>query len=187
MTRTFLCTILLSASLSAFADDAQRTAESRALVQEFAGALKSELTTAMQSGGPIAAIGICHEKAPAIAQALGSRQGWTVGRTALKVRNPANAPSDWQRAVLQRFEADKARGTDVSALEYAETVQTASGSEFRYMKAIPTGELCLTCHGPALAPAVADRIEALYPQDQATGFQPGDIRGAFVVVQPVGE
>ncbi len=185
MKSTLLFAALLAASAPAFADDAQRTADSRALVKEFGGSLKAELMAAMQAGGPVAAIGVCNEKAPGIAQTLATRQGWKIGRTALKVRNPANAPTDWQREVLNRFETAKAQGADVNTLEYAETVATESGSEFRYMNAIPTGQVCLACHGPALAPEVGAKIKALYPDDQATGFHAGDIRGAFVIVQPV--
>lgn len=49
------------------------------------------------------------------------------------------------------------------------------------MKAIGTEEVCLTCHGAAIAPAVLEKIQALYPDDKATGFGLGDIRGAFSV------
>ena len=51
------------------------------------------------------------------------------------------------------------------------------------MKAIPTAPLCLQCHGEAIAPPVAEKITKLYPEDKATGFREGDIRGAFVVTK----
>jgi len=51
----------------------------------------------------------------------------------------------------------------------------------RYMKAIPTGPQCVVCHGENVAPALAETIQRLYPDDQATGFAPGDLRGAFTV------
>jgi hypothetical protein len=50
------------------------------------------------------------------------------------------------------------------------------------MKAIPTGGLCLACHGETIDPAVAGKIAELYPEDKATGFREGDLRGAFVVI-----
>jgi hypothetical protein len=161
-----------------------RIAESRAAAQELGGALKSVLVAAMQAGGPVSAISVCNAKAPQIAGAISVRHGWEVGRTTLKVRNPANAPDAWERAVLERFERERAAGAAAASLEFAETVQTEDGSVFRYMKAIPTGEVCLTCHGTALAPEVGERIAALYPRDQATGFGVGDIRGAFTISIP---
>jgi hypothetical protein len=51
------------------------------------------------------------------------------------------------------------------------------------MKAIPTGALCLQCHGLDIAPPVAEKIAELYPYDKATGYREGDIRGAFVVTK----
>ena len=49
------------------------------------------------------------------------------------------------------------------------------------MKAIPTGEVCLACHGKDINPDVASALDAAYPQDQARGYALGDIRGAFSV------
>jgi len=52
------------------------------------------------------------------------------------------------------------------------------------MKAIPMrAEPCLLCHG-APEPALKAEIDRLYPQDQATGFRPGELRGAFTVSAP---
>lgn len=186
MKKTMLLAAVLAAPVGVSADDAaQRLDASRALVKEFGGALKGELTAAMQAGGPVAAIDACHDKAPGIAETLATRQGWNVGRTSLKVRNPANAPQDWERDVLERFEAARATGAPVDTLEYSETVDVGQGAEFRYMKAIPTAEVCVVCHGATLAPEVAAKIEALYPDDRAVGFGVGDIRGAFTIVQPI--
>ena len=53
------------------------------------------------------------------------------------------------------------------------------------MKAIPTGELCLVCHGTQIAPQVLEKLDALYPRDEARGFSAGDIRGAFTITQPM--
>ncbi len=56
-----------------------------------------------------------------------------------------------------------------------------------YTEPILVQPLCLVCHGEALAPDVAARIEALYPQDEATGFRAGDLRGVFWVEYPAAE
>jgi hypothetical protein len=53
------------------------------------------------------------------------------------------------------------------------------------MKAIPTGDVCLLCHGAQLAPGVSQVLTELYPEDKATGFSMGDIRGAFVVTREI--
>jgi hypothetical protein len=53
------------------------------------------------------------------------------------------------------------------------------------MKAIPTAELCITCHGSNLDPAIAATLAEFYPADRATRFAVGDIRGAFTIEQPM--
>jgi hypothetical protein len=151
-------------------------------VQAFATALKGELMAAMQSGGPTAAIEVCNTRAPAIAESVSLEQGVEISRVSLKNRNPENAPSEWQREVLLQFEERKADGENPAALTWSDTVDTPDGAEFRFMKAIPTGGLCLACHGETIDPAVAGKIAELYPEDKATGFREGDLRGAFVVI-----
>ncbi|MDE0059891.1 MAG: DUF3365 domain-containing protein [Defluviicoccus sp.] len=44
--------------------------------------------------------------------------------------------------------------------------------------------MCTVCHGTNIAPEVAAALDALYPDDLARGFEVGDIRGAFSIVQP---
>ncbi len=53
------------------------------------------------------------------------------------------------------------------------------------MKAIPTAPLCLTCHGANVDPSLREKIEAVYPNDAAVGYNEGDIRGAFTITQPM--
>jgi len=44
---------------------------------------------------------------------------------------------------------------------------------------------CLKCHGEQLDPAVQARIKELYPDDKATGYKTGDLRGAVTIRQPL--
>ncbi|MFA7096293.1 MAG: DUF3365 domain-containing protein [Gammaproteobacteria bacterium] len=168
------------------ADEIQdRSAASRPVVQEFAGALQGSLGKAMQEGGPTNAIDACNKAAPHIAQEQSAKHGWEIGRTSLKTRNDANAPDAWEQQVLQAFEERKAKGEDVAKMEYAEVVAEGGKQYFRYMKAIPTGELCLKCHGAEIEPGVKAKLDELYPNDKARGFKLGDIRGAFTIKQPM--
>lgn len=155
----------------------------KAAIQELAGALQSELKNAIQGGGPVSAIEVCNTRAMPITHRVSDEQGLNISRVSLKNRNPANQPNAWQAAVLEDFENQKAAGQDVSSLAWSETVEVDGGQEFRFMKAIPTGDVCLLCHGAQLAPGVSQALAELYPEDKATGFSIGDIRGAFVVTQ----
>jgi hypothetical protein len=87
--------------------------------------------------------------------------------------------------VLEDFERRKAAGEAAKTLDYAAFELLDGQRVFRYMKAIPTAEVCLNCHGRSLAAPVAARLDELYPHDTARGFSTGDIRGAFTIVQPL--
>lgn len=175
----------MSGSAFAEEDATARAAESRAIIKSFAGELQAALKGAMESGGPVKAIAVCNERAPAIAMKHGEAKGWEVGRTSLKYRNPDNAPDQWEVAVLQRFEQRKASGEDVAKMDFGEFTELEGKRVFRYMKAIPTGEICLNCHGgESVKPEVEARLAEFYPDDMARGFSVGDIRGAFTIIQP---
>jgi hypothetical protein len=158
--------------------------KSRELSTQLGKELKGELGAAIEKGGPVAAIDVCRTRAPAIAARLSAESGARIGRTALRVRNAGNAPDDLERAVLEQFAGDLAAGGIEGPLEAAFEIKREGGIERHYMRAIPTEALCLTCHGETLAPELAAAIAREYPNDQATGFKLGELRGAFRVVWP---
>ncbi|HEX6142283.1 MAG TPA: DUF3365 domain-containing protein [Geminicoccaceae bacterium] len=165
-------------------DDAT-VAEARSLAQGFMTELKQALTEAIEEGGPANAIGVCSRAAPGIATELSVDSGWAVGRTALRVRNPRNAPSPEERAVLLRFQERAQAGEDMASLEHVAIEGEGESRYIHYMKAIPTADLCTTCHGSDIEPGLLETIRAAYPQDAATGFDAGDLRGAFTFVKPL--
>lgn len=152
--------------------------EARAIVAKFADHLKRELTAGLAKGGPDA-IEICHTRAPEIAREL-TAGGWTVARTSLKLRNQDNAPDDWERSVLEALDKQRQTGADPASLERWEVVEVDGERTFRYMKAIPTQPMCLTCHGQPSG-EIAAAIDRHYPKDAARGHTPGDLRGAFTL------
>ncbi len=165
-------------SIGTYAENYQ--AEGAALIPPFQQQLLATVKSAMQAGGPAKAVEACRLSAPQIA-AEHSKSPWTVGRTALKVRNPANAPDAWERRVLELFAARAQAGEPLANLVHAETVD----GEFRMMKAIATGEPCLACHGKQIEPALAAVIDVGYPHDEARGFALGELRGAFTLRRTV--
>lgn len=158
--------------------------EAKGAVQALGGTLKGELQKAMKSGGPINALEVCNTRAPEIAAAVSADKNFQVSRVSLKNRNAEMGKANaWQVRVLEDFETRKKAGEAPAALAYSEVVEQGDRQEFRFMKAIPTGTLCLTCHGTNISPAIQSKLTELYPQDKATGYKEGDLRGAFVVVK----
>ncbi|MDX2417453.1 MAG: DUF3365 domain-containing protein [Xanthomonadales bacterium] len=160
-----------------------QTAAAKAAIKDLAGALQKELKGAMKTGGSVAAIGLCYTRAMPITQEIAINQGLSLGRVSLNNRNPANQPNEWQAAVLKDFEQQKSAGKDIGALTWSETVSIDGEQEFRFMKAIPTQAVCLNCHGTDISPEVSQILAIVYPDDRATGYQEGDIRGAFVATR----
>lgn len=155
----------------------------RSTMKELGGGLLTELSAALKEGGPNKAIEVCHTKAPQAAAKVADKTGFKVGRTSLKPRNPQNAPDAWEEGVLKKFEERKAAGENPQNLEYHEVIEKEGQRQVRYMKAIPTLELCVACHGTNIAPNIQAKLKELYPQDKATGFQVGDLRGAFTLTE----
>jgi hypothetical protein len=169
-----------SAATSSTPDE--RVAYARSLVGQFAKSLKAELMKGLKEG-PENAVAVCNEKAPEIAESLATEKGWSIRRTSLKLRNPKNAPDEWEKSVLERFEKQLEDGTKLEELEVHEVVTEGETRKFRYMKAIGTAGMCLTCHGDTIEDELAAKIDELYPKDEARGFSTGDIRGAFTITK----
>ncbi len=127
--------------------------------------LLAVLTDELNRSGAAGAIEVCREKAPQMARAASERSGWNVRRASLRNRNPKGVPDAWERAALERFDAQAAAGA----------------------APLPTQPLCVQCHGSAdkLSEPVKQKLRALYPADRATGYEPGQIRGALFLKKPI--
>ena len=180
--------LLAASALPALADDmAQYQEESRKIIKEFASQLGGEMQKEMQANGPVAAIKVCRNVAPAIASEVSRKNGWNVGRKSLKTRNAAlGMPDAWEQKVLADFEKRMEKENPAN-MEFAEVVTEAQGKFYRYMKAIPVQDICLKCHGSddTIAPNVKDALKAEYPHDKATGYTLGQIRGGFSIKRPL--
>lgn len=150
-----------------------RVERARAALAPLKSRLMAALTEALGEG-PGAAVAACRVEAPRIAAEL-SGDGLRVGRTSHRLRNPANAPAPWMRPLLQRY----VEGEDAPHL----TVELDGGA-LGYAEPIRTQPLCLDCHGTELPEPVRTQLAELYPQDRATGFAEGELRGLFWAVVP---
>ncbi len=135
---------------------------------QLAGRLVGELTAALEAEGAAHAIRVCSERAPRIAAEVAEATGVEVGRTSWKLRNAASTPPAWAAQALE-------------ARPEAPVLLAGEDGAFGALLPIRLGGLCVTCHGPAdaLAEDVSGRLAELYPDDQATGFAEGDLRGWF--------
>lgn len=138
-----------------------------------ATALRGRLTAAMREGGPAAAMEVCAREAQALVATTRRERGVTVGRSSLRLRNPADAAPDWVAAWLRAQGERPAAGVN--------GVRAVSGDRARVLRPIAVEGPCLVCHGPpeAIPEGVRAALSARYPEDRATGYAPGDLRGAL--------
>jgi hypothetical protein len=138
--------------------------------------LSTRLMSAMAQGGPTAAIPVCREEAPKIAADVGQEFGVAIGRTSWKLRNSQNQPPAWATPLVEQRVAE------------AQFLQLEDGRHAALLP-IRLKAQCLACHGPddQISPQVRDSLAANYPDDEATGFADGDLRGWFWVEVPAGD
>lgn len=185
-----LFALLLACGLAApalAADEAALLDEARKVAMSIPPKLLKVLSEEIKNGGPEGAISVCREKAPQMAAAASAETGWAIRRVSLKNRNPKAVPDAWERTVLEDFDKRTAAGEKAAALEKGELVVEGDKKIYRYMKALPTQDLCLSCHGTPdrITAAVKSKLDELYPGDKAVGYGLGAVRGAITLKRPL--
>lgn len=161
--------------------DSVRLREARTAASALGSDLLTMLTQELARGGPAAAIAVCADSAQ-VRTSRHQQAGIVVRRVGTRVRNPANMPDSLEAAILAAFQADLAAGrlpADTTVLE----ALAGGHTRLRYLRPVRVQEPCLTCHGPATG--IPDSVRAIlaqrYPNDQATGYALGELRGAVSV------
>ncbi len=142
-------------------------------------ALSSELKQALQRGGVSEAVQYCNLKAYPIVDSLSKVHRARIRRTTFRTRNPKDRPDPTEAALLHRMEAARAAGQQPRPL-----VQRIAPDTVLFAAPILTQPLCLQCHGEVgkdIDPDDYAIIRQLYPDDQATGYQAGDLRGMWSI------
>ncbi len=146
--------------------------QGKKVTDEFMKALGQKLKAAIAEGGASHAIEVCSKEAPKIAKAF-STEAFRIHRIGTKVRNMhTGTPTLDERELLQKLSP---KSPDI-----VEPV----GGKLVYLRAIYiSNKLCLKCHGDpkTMDPKTRETLANLYPEDKATGYKLGDLRGAFVV------
>ncbi len=185
--RMLVPVVFALAATPAFANEANFLEEARNVASSIPPKLLAVLQKEMTKGGPEGAIDVCREKAPQMAKEASEKTGWNIRRVSLKNRNPKAVPDAWEQAALQDFDRRSAAGEKPASLEKGEIVTEGNIKVYRYIKALPTQNLCMSCHGTSdnISPAVKAKLNELYPHDKATGYAPGEIRGAMTIKRPL--
>jgi hypothetical protein len=153
--------------------------------KELSEAIRGLLMRELETGGLEGAVAVCSTKAQARTAEYRRTFGNDVRRVSLRRRNPANEPDAYERRVLESF--DRLPAEARPAAEHWEVVREDGREALRYLKPVVANAMCLTCHGEKakIPPAVQAVVAREYPDDHATGFSVGDVRGAVSVRIPL--
>ena len=182
MKRLLLIAVL---PFSAYSQTARDPAvEGPKIIAEVFAKLSGALGEAIGKSGPAGALSVCSEKAPQIAKEIAAANGVTLRRATHKPRNPKNAADEIEKAALAAFMAALAK----KEAPTPQVITNADGSQTFFAPIVLGNPLCLQCHGTPekdIVPETLAVIQKLYPEDQATGFELGDLRGLWRVTFPV--
>lgn len=159
--------------------------EFREISKSFMGNLKSVLMKNLKEGGPTQAITVCSDTAQALTKQIGEQNNVELKRVTFKARNPLDKPDQFEEKVLTQFHELHKKGELQETEDYLEIVEMNGSQSARYMKPIFVGGPCLACHGDETI--ISDEVQKLlkekYPNDKATGYKPGDLRGAISITK----
>ena len=152
----------------------------KAIVTQAFGVLSSNLLTALNQGGPTNAVSFCSAEAQSLTESLAAAGGVGLRRVSHRARNSKNQADEAEFAVLRQF--DLAIRSQQKPVPMVAT--NTKGRLVFYAPIAITNAVCLNCHGQPtveVQPATLALIRQRYPDDQATGFKMGDLRGLWVV------
>jgi hypothetical protein len=157
---------------------AEALERARNAADSLGGELMQRLLAELAEGGPVQGVRVCSEVAQSVS-AEQSRDGLTVRRVSLRLRNLADAPDAWERGQLE--ELDALHGDGRLPKEVVEVTGAAGERTLRYLRPILVVQPCLQCHGDPdrMELAVVEMLRERYPDDEAIGYSRGDLRGAI--------
>ncbi|MFT2009743.1 DUF3365 domain-containing protein [Pontibacter sp. 13R65] len=139
-------------------------------------AMDLRLQQSLDSGGVAVAMAYCRPEDYDLVQALEQKYGGSAHRTSSKLRNPANQAAGAAKAALAQYAQGRQQEPAVQELNREELLYTSP----IYIR----NETCLRCHGTPgqeLSEADLEIIKQKYPEDSATGYAPGDLRGIWFI------
>ena len=159
----------------------QAMVEARQISSELTDKVRRLLLKEIEIGGLAGAVRVCSEMAQNTTREFNARSGHTVRRISLRYRNPWNLPDKYERRKLE--ELDLLNKKKEMKNEYVEVIDEEGQKYLRYMRPLVALPLCINCHGPkeSISAEVKTILSEKYPDDRATGFLVGDLRGAISV------
>ena len=189
--RRYTFILLLSVALFSCSDTLSKkeiklfTEKGDLIAKQTSEELSGKLMSKMKEGGLPLALEYCNTAALPLTQQMSDQQGVLIKRASLKTRNPLNKPSDAEIIILKEFQANIDQGISLEP-----KVELDHNGMPNYYAPILVEKKCLSCHGTLdkeLSRPADSIIKSYYPNDMATGFTEGDLRGIWSIAFPKSE
>ena len=153
----------------------------RQTIKKLVKNFQTNFKQAIKTEGPAGAVNFCSSKADEITASVNKKlkNGVSIKRITLNPRNEKNLAQNEEAKILSSLKTLKENGVVLPKL----LVQKIDKKHTKVIKPIMIKPKCLICHGEKdkLNPKAYETIKAKYPNDKATGYKLGELRGAFVV------
>ncbi len=137
--------------------------------------LSGELAKAVKNGGLENALSYCNTNAIPLTDSLSNAHNVHIKRTSLKFRNPQNKPTKREKEILNQYELAMENG------QIMEAIIDNKAERKTFYAPIIMQAACIKCHGAKSNISIYDSILKLYPNDLATDYTQGDLRGMWSI------
>ena len=145
--------------------------------------LGKNLKQSLNRGGVENAVNFCNLNAMTLIDSLEKSFGVEIKRASLKARNQNDLPNTLEKELLEAYAYQWK-----DSIPLQTNVQALDENRYLFTKPIHIdNDLCLKCHGTmenGLSQETIDFIVLKYPNDKATGYQIGDLRGIWSITIP---
>ena len=138
---------------------------------------KSNIETVASKDGLTGVVDFCHDNAKKLADSLGKVHNVVIKRTSHKLRNAKSEPDADSKAVLENY---------LKLQEEHQTIEPVVKKDaegyVHFYAPIKLKKECLKCHGAPeqdVNEQILKLIKSKYPNDAATGFKEGELRGIW--------
>ena len=141
--------------------------------------LGSSLMKQMKSGGPKQAIPFCNTAALPFTKEIVTKYNVAIKRTSHRLRNGKNRPNTDEKRVLDSYLLSLSEGKSLMPM-----IKKEADGKVHFYAPIKVENKCLACHGSVgkeVKKETYNLIKSLYPNDKATGFKAGDLRGVMSI------
>jgi hypothetical protein len=153
--------------------------QGNSIAQKAGLSLQKALKAAINEGGLEYAIQFCNVEALPITDSVSESESVEIKRLAKKYRNTLNKTDSVESEIYKTYILDWLSGKPLKP-----SIMADENHHPVYYNPIYVGALCLNCHGEVgtnINPDLAATISKLYPDDKATNFKQGQLRGMWAI------